>query len=73
MVLSNRKEIELNHLVDKLCELLPDWHSRLGVSSIKEYIQEAAEVGLVNVIDAGSTQLVSVRGDREVRSVRVPP
>lgn len=43
------KEMEIEILTDNLAAVMPDWQVRLGVPNVREYVNEAAQAGLVQV------------------------
>ena len=50
MVEHNGKDMEVWALEQQLSWTLPDWHMRAGVATVQDYVDEATEAGLVNVV-----------------------
>jgi len=70
LVATNVKEMDVELISQKLAALVPDWQTRLGVNSVADYINEAAQAGLVQVQQNGKQILASIRGNREMGIVK---
>ena len=62
--------MDADQISQALAAIMPDYPTRLAISSVIDYVHEAVQAGLVQVERNGKQILASIRGNREMGVVK---